>query len=379
METPRKSIRPAVFYALKDLAAHKRTILFTVLVLAFAHLLVLFSRFLIYGFEKTMENSIINVSGSLAITPLKKDVFLKNASITERAAQNLKGIQATNSRLSHFTQIKIGHELQRVSWSKSGILFLEGVSLPDNTTILPSSMTRGRYFTDENETGIIFGQHVTADIEKHLNRQLTIGEPITLIYQNGLQATEKIFSFKGVIEPHNYVVDESVLIPKKQLEALLNKNDIASFIAIKTDPRIDLEKIKSSLEKLNLQAQIKTWRDFDYLNVLDIVKGVKTIGNIIFLVSILATAMVVAIVIYLNVLSKRRQIAIMKAIGATKLSVILIFAAESFLFTFLGISIGGLFYLLLHKYLLIYPISMPFGDVIPVFNLKDDNSDHVCF
>jgi ABC-type lipoprotein release transport system permease subunit len=231
-------------------------------------------------------------------------------------------------------------------------------------------MTRGQYFANENETGIIFGQHVADDIEKHLDRQLDIGEPITLVYQYGPQTATKNFFFKGVIDPHNYVVDESILIPKEQLEILLAKHDVASFISIKTDPQIDLEKIKLDLEKLNLQAQIKTWRDFDYLNILDIVKGVKAIGNIIFLVSILATAMVVAVIIYMNILSKQRQIAIMKALGATKLNVILIFVAQAFLFTLLGIIIGNLFYLLLYKYLLIHPINMPFGDVIPSFNLK---------
>ncbi len=93
--------------------------------------------------------------------------------------------------------------------------------------------------------------------------------------------------------------------------------------------------------------------------------GVDVIRQILSGVSLLLTAAIISIIIFINAQSKKRQIGILKAIGARNTVVSTMFIVQSAIFAVLGILLGSAIFLGITKYLEINPISLPFGDLVP--------------
>ncbi len=66
-QVPWQLVKPALFYGWKDILTYEKSVSLGILVLSFGFPPILFSWFILYGFERTMEDSIINGYGDLAI------------------------------------------------------------------------------------------------------------------------------------------------------------------------------------------------------------------------------------------------------------------------------------------------------------------------
>ena len=84
---------------------------------------------------------------------------------------------------------------------------------------------------------------------------------------------------------------------------------------------------------------------------------------------ILKTLLLLFIVIYINVINKKRQIGILRAIGISRSVVYGSYLIQSFLYSILGIVIGGLLFGYgLMPYFKSHPIDLSIGQVSLVIN-----------
>jgi putative ABC transport system permease protein len=167
---------------------------------------------------------------------------------------------------------------------------------------------------------------------------------------NGLEVGDSIelkkssFEIVGIIEEINSDVDSAIIIPVDMMMNIYNMDNYKSLFIVPEDlTKIDVvaEDLKSSFD------------DFEFVTSTDIINQMATIVDMIrfFTIGISSIAAVVGGLGVMNtmimsVLERRREIGIMKAIGATNKYVLTQILIESVMISLIGgligIAIGGL-------------------------------------
>lgn len=90
----------------------------------------------------------------------------------------------------------------------------------------------------------------------------------------------------------------------------------------------------------------------------------SAIGFVVAVVSVMVAAITIFVLIYVNAISKRRQIGILKAIGIKQGIIILFYTFQSLFYSSCGVAIGSVaVFLFLDPYLKANPFSLPFGQL----------------
>jgi putative ABC transport system permease protein len=112
-------------------------------------------------------------------------------------------------------------------------------------------------------------------------------------------------------------------------------------------------------------AKIQTFEEGTPAFVINLKNLFGTLGNVFGGILIIVSAVVLFIVIFINALTKRRQIGIMKGIGIRPASIMWNYVFQSVFYSAIGISLVLLtvFYVLVPLFIK-FPIDFPFSDGI---------------
>jgi len=230
-------------------------------------------------------------------------------------------------------------------------------------SILSKSVIDGGFLDEDDTSDVVLGKEVADKLKKESNDGVIVksGEKIQMLYQNG---KKRHYRVKGVVDTKDFIATNSVFVTRKEMENVLGLKNKASEICVKLEDPAALNEIKKDIRGLDTGGKILTWSDkAGFLE--DVMKGVDVIRQILSGVSLLLTAVIISIIIYINTQSKKRQIGILKAIGAGNSVVLSMFMIQSAIFAVLGIALGSGIFLGITNYLKINPISLPFGDLVP--------------
>lgn len=349
--------KTAVYLALKDILKSKRTIAMVLVSLAFCFVNLFFISSVIKGFSKTFADDIIKMYGHIIVTPKEDTAFLDNSFKVERKIKDVEGVSAVVSRFN--SGVSISYK------SKTFGEFANGISPKDESklSILPKSLIDGSFLEANDTSEVVLGKEVADKLKKESNDGIMVkaGDHIDMLYQNG---KKKRYHIKGVVDTKDFMATNSIFITRKEMESMLGADDKASEICVKIKDPNSLYKVKKEIKELDINGKLLTWKDkAGFLE--DVMDGVDVIRQILSGVSLLLSAVIISIIIYINTQSKKRQIGILKAIGAGNGVVTTMFIIQSAIFAFLGIVLGTAIFLCITKYLEMNPIVLPFGDLVP--------------
>lgn len=381
------SLKTAFFIASRDVAKNLRVLAIVLLALGFLFTNLLFARFIVLGFRDTLEYDVIKVSGTLSVVvqeehekeededisklassqyklePDEAD-YLQNASRLERRIADLPGVTAVTSILTSPAMLKHG--------TKEVPAMILGFPPEDEVTVLSKSILKGRYFepgyTIEKESGIVLGRYLAEKLAKKRRKpMLEVGDVVRVIFRN---SRLKRYTVRGILDARDYEVNYNAILPRDELQAVLKtKPDEVSEILIKAD-KLRVPELKTAIVTLtNPKGRVESWEDKDDIGLPDLVSGFNLVGQIIFGVGLVTSAVVIAVVIYINAVRKRRQIGIIRAIGIKNWLILLVFSVQALLLAVLSVGVGTVFYYLLDRYLHQHPIVMPFGDMATSFQM----------
>ena len=172
----------------------------------------------------------------------------------------------------------------------------------------------------------------------------------------------------GIIDGKNFIANWLIIFGKDKLEELDNSQK-NSEIAIKLNNIEYIEKVKSIIEDKNLGVRVYTWEEQSGY-IKDIMVGVSFITMLLNGLVVATVFVLVSIIIFINILQKRRQIGILKSMGASNKFVMGVYLFETLIYFFISSAIGfGMFYLI-NLYTNAYPMSMLIGDFHTVFDIK---------
>lgn len=337
--------------AKRDILEDKKISLIVTVMLSFAFLNLVFFPAFINGLSHTFTEGLIEgQTGHIAI---------------EAEEGRLEGADALSNKISRLEEAS---EVEKVLETRVTAEY-EGQS---TSVILKGSSAHSfEGYTSKMETGsflkqdtreVVVGRFLTQDksISSVEGIEVERGNVMNLKGQNFSDS----FKVRGVIGTQGGLggLSEQVYMNYNDAEELTGLNDRADKIKIILDDRDQTEEFKNRLETLNIEGEIKTWREQS--NLADAINSTFAIViTVLSVVGLIVALAAIGVVIFINTSKRIREMGIVRAIGAKDRRVIEIFVLEAFIFGVAGIIIGNILTLLIDSYLYSNPIMSPVGAI----------------
>jgi len=368
-----RNLRLSVFLATRDMLNNIGSLVFVSAALGFLFANVLFSRFILYGFEQSIGSLIPKVSGNLYATPLRGQSYIFETQKVIDKIRNNTAIDKISPVLEMPCVLEYkGSRIVTMVW---GLDYNEGVM------DLSSHISEGRYFSGPASDEIILGKI----LKRRFKLKIPISEDIALddtakaifIKEYNIDKTNKevyrdrYVRMVGVADFRDYIANNSVFMPLEALRNAVILRDRSSSVLIRLFDNFEVnENDVSGFKPYDMDIEIKHWKDRDDYGTDDLVYGFNLISIITFTVSIICAAILVAFIVFYNTQKKRRTTGILRAIGIKGRIFLIFFILEGVLFAIIGVVAGTGLYYLLEMYFRAHPIIMPFGDLYPIFEVN---------
>lgn len=220
--------------------------------------------------------------------------------------------------------------------------------------------------------GIILGVELCNNLGIRQGEWVTIISPSGRLTPMGQVPKSKLFQVTGIIQSGMYEYDNTLAyISLTVAQQFLGLGDAVSGIEVKLDDIYGARQIAESLRsRLSLPYWVRDWMQMNR-NLFSALKLEKVVMFIILTLIILVAAFNIVSSLIMLVMEKTRDIAILKAMGATTASIRKIFVMEGFLIgtsgTLLGLLGGFVLCSLLKKYQFIeLPRDVYYISTLPV-------------
>jgi lipoprotein-releasing system permease protein len=222
------------------------------------------------------------------------------------------------------------------------------------------------------QQGIILGVELSNNLGLRQGEWVTVISPTGRLTPMGQVPKSKLFQVVGIIQSGMYEYDNTLAyISLAAAQQFLGIGDTVSGIELKVNDIYRAREIAETLRsRLGLPFWVRDWMQMNR-NLFSALKLEKVVMFIILTLIILVAAFNIVSSLIMLVMEKTRDIAILKAMGATTASIRKIFVMEGFLIgtsgTLLGLLGGFILCSLLKKYQFIeLPRDVYYISTLPV-------------
>lgn len=334
----------AVFYAKRDIIKDKKVFIFITTAIIFATANVIIVNGFMDGIAKDLvDNSIETSIGHLNVYPKDNDRFIDGISFKEKKLASMDGVVAFSSRLFMSGTFSLRDRTTAVN------IISFDTEKEKNVTKLLEKVDKGETL-EANDRDILISYRLAEDMGAD------VGDEATVIFENGAVQTYRI---KGIIHTGVYELDvNTIFMTSAEANNHVGFEDKASLILVKLTDK-DSAEIKKQILMNELGVfKIKTWQE-EVEHMVKSAEAWSEFTNIVIAVGLIASAVSVGVIVYVNVVHKRRQIGIMKAIGASDSFIFVLFIIEAVLFAIVGVLGGDILGYYGTKYFEIHPFWEP--------------------
>jgi len=147
------------------------------------------------------------------------------------------------------------------------------------------------------------------------------------------------------------------------MESVLGLNDKASLILIKTRENGKEDSYIKKFMELGIKEEIKPWTVYAAI-AKNITKSFDMIALLIAVIGLFVASVTIFIIIYVNTISKRRQIGILRAIGIKENIIIRSYIFQAMFYAISGTIIGlFIMFFILKPWFIDHPLEFPVGYV----------------
>lgn len=361
-------IKTAGFIAYKTvIKSQKSTVFLLVFILSLAFFNLIFVTGFLAGFSDGILQSMINTTTAhISISPQEKPTrkeYILNQESLRKEIQTIPGVIGSTGR--YVLSGTVAYDKQKNGTFKYVSAPIVGIDPMDEKKVLriQDLMVSGEFPDVLKEDEILLGANLSGGFDTIQSSDLggaTAGDKVQVTYPNGAQRT---YTVKGIFNITIGFFGTGAFISKKEAEAILSANNAASEILV----RIDTTQAELSHYVENIKSIAPTLKVEDYTRRLSavgvLITAFDSMSFIVSIISIVVAAITIFVMIYINAVSKRRQIGILKAIGIREKIIELSYVIQSLFYASLGI-IGGLILLffVVKPYMEINPVIMPYGE-----------------
>jgi len=314
------------------------------------------------GFSSYMQDRILGTTSHILVT---------GAGGLSDADSVLDVVKANKEVVAAAPYI-MGQSLLKTNGDVTGVV-VRGIDpvREGDVTDLARNMVEGA-LTDLDDDGIIIGAEMSRQ------RSLRPGDPVTLVSPSeisspfGMIPIMKRFTVEGIFDTGMYEYDTGlVLVTIPAARDFFDLDQNITGIAVKVRDVYRTGEIAQELQKsLGYSLWVRDWKEMNQ-NLFSALKLEKITMFVILVLIVVVAAFNIVGTLILVVMEKGREIAILKAMGATRKSIGRIFMLEGLVIglggTLLGLGFGMfLCYLLAHYQFVELPASVYYVTTLPV-------------
>ncbi len=332
---------------------NKKTLAFIIFVLALIFINLVFLPSMIGGISGMFTDFMQYPYGDIVVEPTGDNLYINNADNVLQKVRAIPDVKAATKRLDVGASIQYK---QKVVGST-----IVGVSPSEEYDIskYPEIISEGEFLGDLSRDEIIIGAMLVegyfgSEIYDNLGA-VRVGSFVNVTYSNKVTRTYKV---KGIMEGTFELVDLNALIHYKEIEDVFSIEDSkATSIVIRVSNPKDVAEIKEKIIAAGVKEKVSTSNEKSDAILRQAMQSINMINFVSNYVSLIVGAALILIIIYINVLNRRKEIGILKAVGISPRSIVLSYAFISMFYVSMGIFAGLILYLALMFYFTVNPVT----------------------
>ena len=371
-------VRVGFFLALRGVRrANRWTNLLIILVMALTYLnLVVVSGILVGLIEGIVKTIRTHYTSDILISNKLENNFIERTPFILSVLKNVPEIAAMSPRSVASGVVEADYKIIRKA---SEIGNRAGTSIvgidpeaEDAVTNLSELIIAGEYLTPTDYDHVLVGALL---LKKYLNvesqsfqvlENVDVGSTIRVTVEGSVREVK----VKGIVRSKADEIDRRVFFINGQLRPMIGREDYnADEIAIKLQENADPNTIRDLIiaQGVDRYARVQTYDDAEPKFVKDMKQTFALLGNLISSVGLVVASITIFIVIFINAITRRKYIGILKGIGVSGQTIEISYIFQAVFYAVVGTTIGIIIvYAGLRPYLLAHPINFPFSDGILV-------------
>jgi len=369
------NLKLALFLAFKSIIKGNRwalVLIILVMSLSFANLLLTPS--ILWGVTNTLNRQQIDtLYGNIVIDPPPTEHYLSRASLIEKKIEQIPGVTGVSAHLnsSAFIEYQWKEKDSPSDKGESGTWSVIGIdpTREIDVTTIHEHIIQGSYLDSNDRDEIVLGVEIAggdrAQTAEFLRLQgVRIGDEVRLTYPNGVQREYRV---KGIFQAKEMTqADRLAFVTKTEMASVMGRTvygDRASRILVRTGQGVTESQLIQEIRSLGIDAEVRSWSEYGGA-MGGIVSSFDVIASLIGTIGLVVAGIVMFIVIYINVINKKRQIGILRAIGIKRNVIVGSYLTQAIFYAILGIVFGGLLFGYgIQPYFELHPLDLPLGEV----------------
>ena len=291
------------------------------------------------GFTDDIRNKILGTNAHIIVVDRTGQPMTDYPVILDKVRATPHVVAATPFL---YTQVLLSHDRQSQGVVLRGVDPATAGRVTDlDKNLLGGSLadlaTRGK----NGEPGIILGKELAGRLGAFLGSSVTAISPTGDIGPMGIVPKLKKFTVVGIFDSGMYEYDSSLAyIPLGEAQKLLDYGDAVNGIEVKVDDIFRSGQIARDITaRLDFPYGARDWKEMNK-SLFSALQLEKIMMFIILVLIILVASFNIVSTLTMIVVEKGREIAILKAMGATPAKIMRIFMVEGLVIGLAGVALG---------------------------------------
>lgn len=375
------SLKLGFFLALRQI---KRSSKATTALITFVMMLTFLNLVVVRGVLVGLIQGVVDVQkttyiGDIFVSTLPKKDYIENTPGIIGMIKNLPWVESYTARYTYGGKIE-GTYKDRINYTdkaNEANAVIAGIDpeQEDSVSHLSEKIIEGSYLTRDDTESVLVGAYLLKkylDIESSAFQNIEnvdVGDKVRLTVKGNVRE----FTVKGVVKTKVDEVDMRVIMLDTTLRNLIGRTDYnANEISVIIKPEADPIMVKEALIKSGAgqTARVQTFEEGMPKFVEDMMNTFSLLGNIVGSIGLVVASITIFIVIFVNAITRRKFIGILKGIGISSKAIEIAYVFQSIFYAVLGIGAGmAVLYGILVPFIEANPIPFPFSDGILVAEL----------
>ncbi len=331
---------------------NKKTLIFIIFVLALIFVNLVFLPSMIGGLMGMMTGFMQYPYGDIVIEPSGDNIYINNADNVLQKVRAVPDVASATKRLDAGASIKYKQKV--VGSSITGLLPSEEYGISN----YPYIISEGEFLGDLSRDEIIIGAMLVegyfgSEIYDNLGA-VKVGSFVNVTYSNEVTRTYKV---KGIMEGTWELTDLNALVHYEEIKDVFGiDKGKATSIVVRVKNIDDATKVKEKIIASGVKEPVFTADEKSDAVLRQAMQSISMINVVSKYVSLIVGAALILIIIYINVLNRKKEIGILKAVGISPHSIVLAYAFISMFYVLLGVVAGLILYFTLMFYFQANPV-----------------------
>ena len=363
----RKSLSVSAFLARKLVLRSSWGLNFmAIFMILIVYINISFTSALLNGFIGTVNEKLIaSQTGNVVVLPKGSDT-ISDATVLTENIRKINGVKGVTETKTVPAEISKGKE--------KSVAEISGVK-PENygdVFITPNNMIEGEFLTKDDRDKIVLGAQIAGagisrlELYSDSLKDVHAGDRVTVSFPGGIK---KEYTVKGIFLNEFFESDLKTFITSDEY-SLIDPASKTEIINVSLAKGVSESYAIDQIKKLRGDLQFRTWEERAGF-VRGFTDTLKVVNRILIFLAVLVAAITIFIITYVDLINKRRQIGIERAIGITSPTIILSYQLRALFYTLIGSGLGAsVFILVIVPIERAYPFKIPYGSVFLQVNYR---------